>query len=332
MTTFKRILKYILYTIIVFVIVVTALSYRKTPDHISYGVTFGKLYSDQLDLPFEKTFISILDDMKVRKFRLVAYWQLIEPQQGTYDFKDLDFEVAEAQKRDSTVILAIGRRVPRWPECHIPDWAKSQSWADQKSEILSLLQKEVEHYKSYPAIKYWQVENEPFLTVFSPETCGPLDTSFLKEEVALVKKLDPSRPVLVTDSGNLGLWAGAWRAGDAFGTSVYMYLWNPQVGQVKSIFFPSFYRLKTNVMSILFGSKPSFLIELSLEPWLIEPVTKVSIDEQLTRMDATKFDEIISFAKGTDFAEQYLWGVEWWYWMQNHGHPEFLEKAKGLFQ
>jgi hypothetical protein len=49
-------------------------------------------------------------------------------------------------------------------------------------------------------------------------------------------------------------------------------------------------------------------------------------------MDATKFDEIISFAKGTDFAEQYLWGVEWWYWMQNHGHPEFLEKAKGLFE
>jgi hypothetical protein len=235
MTTFKRILKYILYTIIVFVIVVTALSYRKAPDHISYGVTFSKLYSDQLGLPFEKTFNSILDDMKVRKFRLVAYWQLIEPQQGIYDFKDLDFEVAEAQQRDATVILAIGRRVPRWPECHIPDWAKSQSWADQKSEILSLLQKEVEHYKSYSAIKYWQVENEPFLTVFSPETCGPLDTSFLKEEVALVKRLDPARPVLVTDSGNLGLWAGAWRAGDAFGTSVYMYLWNPQVGQVKSI-------------------------------------------------------------------------------------------------
>jgi len=55
--------------------------------------------------------------------RLVAYWQKIEPEQGKYSFEDLDWQIKEAEKRDIEVILVIGRKVSRWPECHIPEWA-----------------------------------------------------------------------------------------------------------------------------------------------------------------------------------------------------------------
>ena len=33
------------------------------------------------------------------------------------------------------VIFGVGRRLPRWPECHVPGWAIDMSWEDQKSEI-----------------------------------------------------------------------------------------------------------------------------------------------------------------------------------------------------
>ena len=84
-------------------------------------------------------------------------------------------------------------------------------------------------------------------------------------------------------------------------------------------------------MSLLHGEKQTFLIELSLEPWLVEPVTEVPIEIQYTRMDAEKFDEIIAYARDTRFENQYLWGIEWWYWLKMQGHSEMWEKAKQLF-
>ena len=331
MKTLKRILKVFFCIILILFAVFFALSFRSGPEHISYGVTFSKPYSDYLGLPYKEMFISILDDLKVRKFRLVAYWSEVEKTNGTFNFTDVDFEAREAQARGAEVILAVGRRLPRWPECHIPTWAKDMLWEDQKEEILEYITETVTHFRTYENITYWQVENEPYLSVFAKENCGDLDEDFLREEIALVKKLDPTRPVLVTDSGNLGLWFGAWKAGDVFGTSVYMYLWNPTIGEIKSIYTPSFYKVKTNLMSLLYGAKRSLLIELSLEPWLIEPIINVPVETQIDRMDMPKFDEILNFAGKTGFDEQYLWGVEWWYFMKNKGHPEYWDRAKEIF-
>ncbi len=328
----KKIFKFFLGVIFLIVFIVAIFSFRKTPDNISYGVSFSKYRADELGLPYRETFISILDDLKVRDFRLSAHWPMIEPEKDVFNFIDLDFQIEEAKKRKAEVILAIGRRLPSWPECHIPGWARDLSWEDQKKEILSYLEKTVERYKGYENIKYWQVENEPYLSIFAKEHCGELDKEFLKEEIALVKKLDPERKVLVTDSGNLGLWYGAWKSGDVFGTSVYIYLWNPEIGQVKTIYRPFVYKAKTNISEFFFGKKDSLLIELALEPWLIEPITTASIETQINRMDIAKFDEIINFSKKTGFSEQYLWGVEWWYWMKNKGHSEYFDKAKEIFE
>lgn len=307
------------------------LSIRPKVETISYGVSFSKYHADELRLPWKEAFAAILDDLKVRKFRLSAHWPMVEPKKGEFSFDDLDYQMIEAQKRNATVIFAVGRRLPGWPECHEPDWVKNLSVEEKQAQILTLLETTVQHFKHYKNIDYWQVENEPFLSVFAKEHCGDLDVDFLHKEIALVKKLDPERKVLVTDSGNLGLWAGAWRSGDAFGTSVYMYLWNPTLGQVRSVYLPSFYRVKTNLMSMFLGEKKSMLIELSLEPWLLEPIVDAPIERQIQRMDITKFNEVLEFAKGTGFSDQYLWGAEWWYWMKGQGHPEYWDAAKQVF-
>jgi len=307
------------------------LSRTPTPERISYGVSFNTVYARELGLDPRETFIAILDELGVRHFRLAAHWNMVEPTKDTYEWSETDFQLREARARGADVIFGVGRRLPRWPECHVPEWARTLSWEEQKGEIREYITDTVTRYKDEPAIIYWQVENEPYLEVFATEHCGALDEAFLKEEIALVRSLDPTRPILVTDSGNLGTWRGAYKNGDAFGTSVYVYFWNPELGQFKTVLPPAAYRIKNNFMALLFGKKPSFLIELSLEPWLLLPVTDVPIDVQFSRMDGEKFDEIIAYARETRYERQYLWGAEWWYWLREHGHPDMWEKGKRIF-
>lgn len=325
-----RFSKYAAISIVCLATLLTLLSYRAAPENIEYGASFSKFFSDELGLDWKKVYIAALDDLKIRKFRLTAHWPMIEPRRDVYDFSAMDFQIREATKRDADVILAVGRRLPRWPECHTPTWVGYMAWDEQKMEIRQYITAVVDRYKDEKVISHWQVENEPYLSRFAPEICGPLDEEFLKEEIALVKSLDPSRPVLVTDSGNLGLWYKPYRLGDAFGTSLYIYFWNPEFGQFKTKWPAAFYRVKANLMR-LFEDKPIYLIELSAEPWLVEPVTAVDVETQLERMDVEKFDEIIVYARKTNFDVQYLWGIEWWYWMKEKGHPEFWGYAKTLF-
>lgn len=316
---------------VVVVVLLAILSIRPVPEKIEYGVTFTKYFADELGIDWIDAYQATLDDLNVRKLRLAAHWPMIEPKRDVYDFSDLDYQISEASRRDASIILGVGRRLPRWPECHTPKWVGYMSWEEQKMEIRQYVSAVVTRYKDEPAIKNWQVENEPFLAAFAGDICGPLDEEFLKEEIALVKTIDPDTPVLVTDSGNLGLWYQPYRLGDAFGTSLYIYFWNQEFGQFTTKLPAAFYRVKANLMR-LFGTKPIYLIELSAEPWLVEPVTNVDIETQLTRMDVEKFKAIIRYARGTNFQEQYLWGVEWWYWMKLRGHPEFWEYAKTIFR
>ena len=57
----------------------------------------------------------------------------------------------------------------------------------------------------------------------------------------------------------------------------------------------------------------------------------MNLFDQLYAMDINQVKDNIKFAKEVGFSENYLWGVEWWYFMgQKYGHWEFWEYAKGL--
>lgn len=305
---------------------------RNIPERIVYGVSFNTPYARELGLDWKKAYLAILDELEVRHLRLAAHWTMVEPSRDTFNFNELDFQIKEAEVRGADVILGVGRRLPRWPECHVPEWARTLPWEEQKGEIRELIAAVVNRYKNNPVVTYWQVENEPFLGVFAEEQCGALDKAFLDEEIALVKELDPSRPILMTDSGNLGGWAGAYKRGDAFGTSMYLYLWTPELGPFTSVLPPSYYRMKRTAARLAFGAKENFLIELSLEPWLLRPVVEVPLEEQFERMDIEKFNNVIAFAKETGFDRQYLWGAEWWYWLKEQGDDSFWLRAKELYR
>jgi hypothetical protein len=308
------------------------LTAKKVPERITYGLSFNTPYAQELGLNWKETYKTILEELGVKHLRLAAHWDMVEPEPGVYDWSALDYQLSMARTYNADVIFGVGRRLPRWPECHVPGWAKDMTWEEQKKEISAYITEAVTRYKSDPTIIYWQVENEPYLDVFATEHCGKLDESFLEEEIALVRSLDATRPILVTDSGNLGTWKGAYSHGDAFGTSVYVYFWNPELGQFKTVLPAWFYRLKEGIISLFYGKKQTFLIELSAEPWLLEPVINAPLDVQYSRMNVGKFNEILEYAKDTRYETQYLWGAEWWYWLHIQGESHMWDRAKEVFR
>jgi hypothetical protein len=317
--------------IVILLITLFLLAQKEKPEEITYGMSFNTMYARELGLNWQETYDAFLDELGVRHLRLAAHWPMIEPSPGEYNFAEMDYQIARAEEVGAEVVFAVGRRLPRWPECHVPNWAQDISMEERNKEILEYIELVVERYKDSPAITVWQVENEPFLEVFAFEHCGVLDIDFLDQEIALVRSLDDTRPILVTDSGNLGTWMGPYKRGDMFGTSVYVHFWNPELGQFRT-FLPSwFYRVKDNAMAVLYGEKPSVLIELSAEPWLIQPIVDTPLEVQFTRMNLEKFEDIITYAEGTHFGMQYLWGGEWWYWLALQDRPEMWERGKELF-
>lgn len=333
----KKIFKFLI-IIGIIAIILFLLSVRKIPTEFTYGVSFSKFHSDELGLDWKKVYLALLDELKIRNFRFSAHWPATEPKDGKYDFSVLDFQMREARRRGVSVIFAVGRRLPGWPECHVPEWAQKLTPEKRNEKILEYIKTTINRYKSFNNIKYWQVENEPFLTFFSRAICGPLDADFLKKEIDLVHQLDPDHQILATDSGEFGTWYRAYDAGDVFGTSLYLYIWNKTFNiPFRYPITPSFFRIKQNVIEFIHHfvggdkKKPMIVIELSAEPWLIHPITETPISILLDRMGIDKFNEMISFSKKTGFDAFYLWGGEWWYWMREHGHPEFWERAKQIF-
>jgi hypothetical protein len=312
--------------------IVFLLAQKKVPEEIQYGMSFNTLYAKELNLDWKETYDAFLDELQVRHLRLAAHWPMVEPINDVYNFAELDYQIARAEEVGAEVVFAVGRRLPRWPECHIPKWIQEKSIEEQQEELLEYITVVVNRYKDSHAITYWQIENEPYLEVFAKEHCGEFDEAFFEREVAHFRSLDDSRPFLITDSGNLGRWAGPYKQGDAFGTSVYVHFWNPELGQFRTVLPPWFYRVKESLIELVYGEKETMLIELSAEPWLLEPITEVDIQTQYSRMDLEKIEDILKYAKGTRYEKQYLWGGEWWYWLHKQGQSEIWERGKQLYK
>lgn len=327
----KKILYAVLIVITFCLVVLFFLAQKPEPEQITYGMSFNTPYARELGLDWRQTYDAILDDLGVRHLRLAAHWPMVQPVSGVFNFEELDYQITRAEEVGAEVVFAVGRRLPRWPECHIPEWVRTLPLAQQQSVQLEYMEQVVLRYKDSPAITTWQVENEPFLEVFAFEHCGVLDLSFFEKEIALVKKLDATRPVLVTDSGNLGTWHAAYSRGDQFGTSVYVHFWNPELGQFKTILPPWAYVVKDNLMALMYGEQPTMLIELSAEPWLLQSIVDTPLDIQFTRMNVEKFEDILTYAEGTHYDMQYLWGAEWWYWLMLQDHPEMWERGQELY-
>src|SRR3990167_87609 len=143
-----------------------------------YGVSFSTAHADWIGPGWRETYDALLDDLGVKRLRLNAYWNQIEPREGQYDWRDLDYQMDRAAEKGATVILAIGRKLPRWPECHEPDWAAGRPEAEKRELVLQMLGAVVARYREHQSLMMWQLENEP---LFDFGGCPPPDATFLAQ-------------------------------------------------------------------------------------------------------------------------------------------------------
>lgn len=296
-----------------------------------WGVNFSQKHAEHLGLDWRSAYLALLDDLGIKRIKLITHWDQLEPEREYFYFDDVDWQIQEAKTRGTKLLLVIGMKTPRWPECHIPEWAKNLSKKEQQERILNLLKNVVLRYKESEAIWAWQVENEPF---FPFGDCPWADRGFVAKEVSLVKSLDnQKRPVVITDSGEGSLWFTAAYLGDIVGITTYKKVWVWQIGFY--VYYPIpeiYYYRKAKLIEKIFGDRV-IDVELQAEPWGPKLLYDLPVEEQEKTMNHEQFKRIINFAKGMGFDEFYLWGSEWWYWLkEKQNSPVIWNEARKLFE
>ncbi len=301
---------------------------------LELGTTFIPAYAKGLGLDPKDTMQHIIDDLGVKNFRLVSYWDEIEPKPNQFDFSQLDWQFAKANAAGAKVSLAIGLRQPRWPECHSPSWAKVDSTPESSwyPDLQAFIAAVIARYKDNPALESYQLENEYFLKVFG--RCTNFDRQRLINEFKLVKALDPTHTVIVSRSNNaVGLPVGQ-PTPDEFGVSVYKRVWDKTL--TKRYFeypFPAwFYGFLAGAGQILTG-KNMIIHELQAEPWAPDGILGSSPQELNKSLDAKRLENRFKYGEATGIRKIDLWGAEYWYYRKvKLGDDSLWKVAQEQFQ
>ena len=183
-----------------------------------------------------------------------------------------------------------------------------------------------------PVIWAWQVENEPFLP-FQFGLCPWYDKDFFKEQVNLVRSLDPNRQIIISATGEFSFWLAEAGLADIVGITIHRRVWSPEFNTyiTHHWFRPIYYYRRAQIIQKLFD-KEVICVELQAEPWGPKPVYYLSLEEQKKTMNLEKFKGNIEFARKTGLDTFYFWGAEWWYWLkEKHNQPDIWNEAKKLF-
>ncbi len=306
-----------------------------TVEPANVGFTFSERQAGYLDISWQQAFEAAMN-LSPNMVRLGAYWDSIEPTPGKYDFSNLDWMLDHVPAQ-SSVMLTVGMKAPRWPEYFLPQWLRSQVKVpkggdiaqDQRvrAEALRFISQVVQHERGRANIKFWQVENEPL------DPSGPhqwtIDGGFLSEEIGLVRSLDRTRQVVVSmfvDTSPLGLvppFRGQLEdearrllgVADVIGLDVYpvrpiankhfqlslrwpVWVWEQRLRDIQQIARAS--------------KKQAWISEAQAEPWL--PAKLVTMGSSPAQNAAPSLTtSTVDRLRSDGFNTILLWGVEYWY-------------------
>ena len=291
-----------------------------------YGITFSTVYSKGLGLDDKKVYKTLLDDLNVKYVRLPVYWSEVETEEGIYDWSTYDWLVDQSNKNDVNLTMVVGAKVPRWPECFVPDWVKKFNSEEQHKHTMNFIGETVKRYRNSVSVDRWQVENEPFFPFGECEEQVTMEQ--FNERVSIVRELD-NKPIQVTVSGELGPWKDAAKQADILGLSMYRQTWNDFFGHFMYPISPEFYYLRAQLVKDYVSRV--IVSELQAEPWFPEPIENRPILEWYDAFDVEKFENNLDFARKARLLEAYLWGAEWWYLLKENGDDRLWNVAKSAF-
>lgn len=291
---------------------------------LTVGASFIPDYAESLGVDPQKTMDALITDLHIKQFRLTSYWSDIEKSPGQYDFTQLDWQFQKAEAAHAKISLSLGLRQPRWPECHMPDWAMNEPATEWHAQLQQFITAVVNRYKTSPSLDSYQLENEYFLKGFG--VCTDFSRERLVNEFNLVKKLDSKHEVIMARSNNaLGVPLGK-PTPDEWGISIYKRVWSPPIGRYYEYPFPAwYYGFLAGTQKILFG-KDMIVHELQTEAWPPngQSITDTSLQEQSKSIDAKRMKDRITYGKATGMRTIDLWGAEYWYYRMTVLHDPSL--------
>src|SRR3989338_141067 len=291
------------------------LASAKTHD-VAFGISFNQNHASSLGLDWKETYVAMLDELKPKYVRIAAMWSEIEPEDDRFVWDGVDFMMDEAGKRGTEILLVVGQKAPRWPECHVPAWVNNLiAQEDVLIALFDYVEQVVERYKNHPALELWQIENEPFIR-FRFGECANYDEGATYKEIARVRSLDSDHKIVVTDSGELSTWRKASKSGEILGATMYRTVRNKKGQAVRHWWLPpALYTWKARLWGV--PRERFFISELQAEPWFTESnPMNTPIDVQEQTMNPDQLQANIAYAKKIGVSRAYFWGVEWWYWMK----------------
>lgn len=171
------------------------------------GISFRPRQAEALGLEVRST----LQELLTRPFaiiRLGAYWSRVEPRPGALDFGELDWQLEAAERAGKQIILNVGPlKTFGYPEFFVPEHRLAGPLPEGRlirpADYPGLLAAAIEHvsrvverYRDRPSIIAWQIEHEA-VDPLGLEHSWRLAVEFVEREVAAVRAVDPSRPILL---------------------------------------------------------------------------------------------------------------------------------------
>ncbi len=306
--------------------------HRNTP--VQLGATFIPNYAAGFGLDPEETLDAMINDLGIKRLRLVSYWKEGEKTKGQYDFSFLDWQMEKAAQNNVKVSLALGLRQPRWPECHMPTWAESMEMKQWSPLLNDYIKATVERYRDHPALESYQLENEYFLKVFGE--CPDFTRQRLVDEFNLVKSLDHDTPVVISMSNNAIGTPIYEPTPDEWAISIYKRVWDKSI--TKRYFeypIPAWYYAFRAGWTEATRGRDVFAHELQAESWLPDgyDMRSAPIEEHYKSMNPERLAHRFEYGVATGMKKIDLWGVEWWYYMkEKRNAPQLWETAKQKYQ
>lgn len=315
------------------------------------GTTFSPLQCYYIGLDFRAAFREICT-LGFDRIRLCAYWHEIESQQGQFDFSTLDWLLAEAERCKIDVVLAVGMKVPRWPEFHFPSWVSDRyetGAGDRALDLrspalaelaLTFVNTVVNHCRYSPSIKYWQIENEPFTQL---EIAGGrfLSPEFVQGQVSLVRsRLWQNQKILLTNAihlpkpkltEDLPAFQNSLLTADAVGFNVYTKVPAGNSGAYVEPHRAFWDQLHDWQIQLSNAGKESWIAEAQAEPW--EPRKLVALDKpDFPSASPKRMQVLVNTLARSNYSTVLLWGCEYWVWHKTQGRNLWWWTAKQIIQ
>ena len=314
------------------------------------GTTFSQLQCGYLGINYQDAFEHICS-LGFNLIRLCSYWSEIERAPHSFDFTVLDWLLSTAEKHSIDVVLTVGMKAPRWPEFHFPDWIRDRYNTSSAGHpvdanpaladlTLNFTQAVMNHTRSSPCIKYWQVENEAFNT---PDVAAGrcLSYDFVQREVALARTLAlAGQPIVLTNGISLApvdfskaderAFKQSLSLADAVGMNVYT-----KTQTFLGIYqtpFPVFWRKLANWRtSLINAGKEAWITEAQAEPWEYNTLVATARNAYPSSSPQSATDAAITLGQ-LEYNPVFLWGCEYWYWQKVNERTNWWQAIERLIQ